>query len=214
MAFKITRVGHLVLKVKDLERSRKFFTEVLGFPQVGDNDRGMIFFSIDVKDNHHMLALREAKPGAAMPDLEQVGMEHVSFEVATFAELQEVYRKFKQHDVKLRHTVFHGVAKSIYFYDPDGNVSKSIATCRRRSIARRSRTPITATAPSTTSSTAKCHRSQAPSRRIFGRIPDFSPSRLRPREFALACPTAHDPRHNHACAAKISASRLIFALLR
>ncbi|MGH7872576.1 MAG: VOC family protein [Candidatus Binatia bacterium] len=122
MAFKITRVGHLVLKVKDLERSRKFFTEVLGFPQVGENDRGMIFFSFDVKDNHHMLALREAKPGAAMPDLEQVGMEHVSFEVATFAELQEVYRKFKQHDVKLRHTVFHGVAKSIYFYDPDGNV--------------------------------------------------------------------------------------------
>ena len=32
MSFKIKRVGHLVLKVKDLERSRKFFTEVLGFP--------------------------------------------------------------------------------------------------------------------------------------------------------------------------------------
>ena len=40
MAFKIKRVGHLVLKVKDLERSRNFFTEVLNFPQVGENDRG------------------------------------------------------------------------------------------------------------------------------------------------------------------------------
>ena len=121
MSFKIKRVGHLVLKVKDLERSRKFFTEVLGFPQVGENDRGMLFFSTDVIDNHHMLALREAKPGAPTPDPEQIGMEHVSFELGTFAELQAAYRKFKEHSVKIRMTVFHGVAKSIYFYDPDGN---------------------------------------------------------------------------------------------
>ena len=122
MAFRIKRVGHLVLKVKNLERSRKFFTEILGFPQVGQNDRGMLFFSTDVVDNHHMLALREAKEGAPMPNPEQIGMEHVSFEVGTFAELQEVYRKFKENDVKLRQTVFHGIAKSIYFYDPDGNM--------------------------------------------------------------------------------------------
>jgi catechol 2,3-dioxygenase len=121
MSFKIKRVGHLVLKVKDLERSRKFFTEVLGFPQVGENDRGMLFFSTDVVDNHHMLALRQAKPGAPLPEPEQIGMEHVSFELATFAELQEAYRKFKDNNVKIRMTVFHGVAKSIYFYDPDGN---------------------------------------------------------------------------------------------
>lgn len=122
MGFRIKRVGHLVLRVKDLERSRKFFTEVLGFPQVGQNERGMLFFSTDVADNHHMLAIREAKEGAPMPDPEQVGMEHVSFEVATFAELKEVYRKFKENAVIIRHTVFHGVAKSVYFYDPDGNM--------------------------------------------------------------------------------------------
>src|SRR3970040_1926461 len=99
MAFRIRRVGHLVLKVKNLERSRKFFTEVLGFPQVGENERGLLFFSTDVVDNHHMLALREARAGAPMPDPEQVGMEHVSFEVASFAELQEGYRRFEETDV-------------------------------------------------------------------------------------------------------------------
>jgi catechol 2,3-dioxygenase len=57
-----------------------------------------------------------------MPNPEQIGMEHVSFEVGTFAELQQVYRKFKEHNVRFRQTIFHGVAKSIYFYDPDGNV--------------------------------------------------------------------------------------------
>lgn len=122
MAFKIKRVGHLVLKVRDLERSRKFFSEVLGFPQVGENDRGMLFFSTDVQDNHHMLALRQAEPDAAMPEPEQIGMEHVSFEVGAFAELQEVYRRFKERNVRLRQMIYHGVAKSIYFYDPDGNM--------------------------------------------------------------------------------------------
>jgi catechol 2,3-dioxygenase len=122
MAFRIKRVGHLVLRVSNLERSRRFFTEILRFPQVGDNGRGMLFFSTDVQDNHHMLAIREGKQGAPLPDAEQIGMEHVSFEVSTFAELQEVYRRFKQSGVKIRHTVFHGVAKSIYFFDPDGNM--------------------------------------------------------------------------------------------
>ncbi|OGQ77551.1 MAG: hypothetical protein A3F90_11810 [Deltaproteobacteria bacterium RIFCSPLOWO2_12_FULL_60_19] len=122
MAIKIKRTGHLVLRVKDLERSKKFFTEVLGFPLVGDNGRGMLFFSPDVDANHHLLAIRQAKEGAAMPDPEQVGMEHVAYELGSFADLQEAYRIFKENNVKLHHVVFHGITKSIYFYDPDGNL--------------------------------------------------------------------------------------------
>ena len=80
---KFPRVDHLVLKVKDLERSRKFFTEVLGFPQVGENDRGMLFLAC--VDTH--MGWEEA--GAAMPEPEQIGMEDVSFELGTFAALQE-----------------------------------------------------------------------------------------------------------------------------
>ena len=121
MGFKIKRVGHLVLSVKDVERSRRFFEEILGFPVVAQNDRGMVFFSTDVKDNHHMLALMQAKEGAAMPTPDQVGMQHVSFELGSFAELQDAYRLFKEKGVKIDHTVFHGVSKSVYFFDPDGN---------------------------------------------------------------------------------------------
>lgn len=122
MSIKIRRVGHIVLRVKDLERSKRFFTEILGFPLVGENQRGMLFFSADVNDNHHMLAIRQAKEGAAPPDPDQVGMEHVSFELGSFAELQEAYRLFRQNGVVIHHTVFHGIAKSIYFLDPDGNL--------------------------------------------------------------------------------------------
>jgi catechol 2,3-dioxygenase len=120
--FKIKRTGHLVLRVKDLERSKKFFTEVLGLPLVGDNGRGMLFFSPDVEANHHLLAIRQADEGAVMPDPKQVGMEHVAYELGSFAELQEAYRIFKENNVKFQHVVFHGITKSIYFYDPDGNL--------------------------------------------------------------------------------------------
>ena len=51
MSFKIKRVA----------------SGALGFPHVGENDRGMLFSTTDVKGNHHMLAIREAKPGAPMP---------------------------------------------------------------------------------------------------------------------------------------------------
>jgi catechol 2,3-dioxygenase len=121
MGFRIKRVGHLVLRVKDVERSKRFFEEILGFPVVAQNERGMVFFSTDVADNHHMLAIMPGKEGAAMPTPDQVGMQHVSFELGSFAELQDAYRLFKEKGVAIDHTVFHGVSKSVYFYDPDGN---------------------------------------------------------------------------------------------
>lgn len=122
MGFKVRRVGHLVLRVKDVERSRRFFEEVLNFPVVAQNERGMVFFSTDVADNHHMLAIMPAKEGAPMPAPEGVGMQHVSFELASFAELQSAYRTFKEKGVNICYTTYHGISKSVYFNDPDGNM--------------------------------------------------------------------------------------------
>jgi catechol-2,3-dioxygenase len=62
-----------------------------------------------------------AKEGAAMPTPDHVGMQHVSFELGSFAELQDAYRRFKEKGVPIEYTTYHGVTKSVYFFDPDGN---------------------------------------------------------------------------------------------
>jgi len=123
MPVNIQRTGHLVLRVRELERSKRFFTEILGFEQTGDNGKGMLFFSSDFEANHHMLALLQAGPDEApTPDPQrQIGMLHMAYEVPSFEDLRKAYRIFKENDVQIHQCVFHGITKSIYFFDPDGN---------------------------------------------------------------------------------------------
>ena len=122
MPIEIKRTGHLVLRVMDLERSKRFFTEILGLKLTCPDNGRMLFFSSDFDDNHHMLAIAQAKEESQMPQPDkQVGMMHVAYELSSFAALQEAYKIFKEKDVKINHTVFHGATKSIYFFDPDGN---------------------------------------------------------------------------------------------
>jgi len=121
MPMVIKRTGHLVLRVRDIERSRRFFTDVLGLKISCQNER-MIFFTSDFNANHHMLAITQAREEGPMPDPEkQVGMVHVAYELENFAALRDAYRIFKENSVPITDTVFHGATKSVYFLDPDGN---------------------------------------------------------------------------------------------
>src|ERR1051326_1236413 len=106
MAIKIKRTGHLVLKVKDLERSRKFFTEILGLPVVGEAPQaGFLFFSPDVEANHHVLAIRQAAACAPLPQPDDMGREPVAYELASSAALEEASRISKANNVRLRQVV-------------------------------------------------------------------------------------------------------------
>ena len=114
------KVGHVVLKVRDLKRAEQFYTEVLGFEVVTrlKRPRG-VFFTLG--EQHHDLAVLEVPPEADAVKEQQVGLHHVALQVGSFAELQECYRTLKAHDVTITRTVDHGITKSIYLLDPDGN---------------------------------------------------------------------------------------------
>jgi catechol 2,3-dioxygenase len=114
------KVGHVVLKVRDIKRAEQFYTEVLGFEVVTrlKRPRG-VFFSLG--EQHHDIAVLEVPSDADVVKENQVGLHHVALQVGSFAELQECYRTLKANNVTITATIDHSITKSIYFLDPDGN---------------------------------------------------------------------------------------------
>lgn len=120
MAFKIQGVGHVVLKVRDLERGVVFYRDVLGLREVARYQGRMAFFSAG--DNHHDVALLEVGPDAPAPDPRGVGLYHVAFKIGDHLdELREARERLEAHGVAILGVADHRVSQSIYLADPDGN---------------------------------------------------------------------------------------------
>ena len=115
--------SHMGMFVADLARMRDFYTRVLGFTvtDTGDLDtqRGrlqFVFLSRDPRE-HHQIVLATGKPeGLAFNPINQI-----SFRMAEFSGLREMYRRVVDEKVKELHPVCHGNALSVYFHDPEGN---------------------------------------------------------------------------------------------
>jgi catechol 2,3-dioxygenase len=114
------KVGHVVLKARDIEQAEKFYTEVLGFEVVMrlKHPRG-VFFTLG--DQHHDLAVLEVSSDADEPKADQVGLHHFALQVEDFEALKDCYHTLKKHGVPIVRAVDHGITKSIYFCDPAGN---------------------------------------------------------------------------------------------
>lgn len=115
------RIGHVVLKVRDLERSRRFYTEVLGLDIMRDLPQLKMAFLASNRRDHHEIALAEVGAGAGAPRESDAGLAHIAFRLKSEDELRAAYREFKERSVPICFTVDHGVTKSVYFLDPDGN---------------------------------------------------------------------------------------------
>ena len=116
--------GHAVLKVRELERSERFYTEVIGFRVVGRR-AGMCFLSLGKQ--HHDLALYEAGPRAQMPGAGNLGVVHLAFAMGSEGALREFYRLLKGK-VQILGAVDHVVSRSFYIADPDGYIIEFFAT--------------------------------------------------------------------------------------
>ena len=112
------RVGHLVLNVKNLDESTKFYSEVLGFEIALQRPTGTFLTCGKI---HHDLALSQA-PEGAMPVTEgQLGLNHFAVQVEDINDLKEVYDELKDSGASMDRNTDHGMTSSIYFFDPDGN---------------------------------------------------------------------------------------------
>lgn len=118
---KAERIGHVVLKVRNLERSRAFYTEVLGMDVMMEIPAIRAVFLANNRRDHHEIALFEVGPGAEGLQANQIGLAHVAFRLRNEKELRAAYEEFKEKRVPVSFTVDHGVTKSVYFRDPDGH---------------------------------------------------------------------------------------------
>jgi catechol 2,3-dioxygenase len=115
------RIAHVVLKVRNLEQSKKFYTETLGMRVMKDVPQlRAVFLSFNGRD-HHEIALFEIGAQAEAPKQNQTGMLHIAFRLRTADDLVAAYKELKEKRVPVSFTVDHGVSKSIYFRDPDDN---------------------------------------------------------------------------------------------
>ncbi|MFC7138695.1 VOC family protein [Halosimplex aquaticum] len=109
-------VGHVHLKVRDLERALAFYRSVLGL-DVTEREGRYVFLSWG--ERHHDVALQEVGAGADGPG-PGVGLYHVAFEVEAPSALAAVFERLRDREVQVS-PVDHGISKALYFADPDGN---------------------------------------------------------------------------------------------
>ncbi|GAA3157072.1 MULTISPECIES: VOC family protein [Blastococcus] len=121
---RVHELGHLVLYVRDLDRSRHFYREVLGWDEVrGDVPLPVPAAAFSSGRTHHELLLIEVGPSAApMPPGRRVGMYHFGLKVGeSDEELREVVRHLDRHGVPVLGASDHTVTHSLYIADPDGH---------------------------------------------------------------------------------------------
>jgi catechol 2,3-dioxygenase len=121
----VKELGHIVLYVKDVSRSARFYRDVLGWPQIlpepGTPERGMAAFSGG--RTHHELLLIEVGPDAqALPKGRRVGLYHFGLKVGTTDdELREMLARVEAAGAQVVGASDHTVTHSLYITDPDGN---------------------------------------------------------------------------------------------
>jgi catechol 2,3-dioxygenase len=117
---KVQQLGHVVLKVRDRERSERFYTEVLGLPIAARMDAPpMTFFTLG---NHHDFAILGV--GSDAPDAAEngPGLFHVAFKIGDSTDdLRRAKADLEARGIEIAMVADHTVTQSIYFADPDGN---------------------------------------------------------------------------------------------
>lgn len=117
---KIKKIGHVVFTVSDIERSTKFWTEIMGFRISDRNERGMVF--LRNASDHHTIALAPADQQTPVTRRGQVGFDHMALEVETVSELFKIRDFLRENGVKIIYEGRRGPGGNpgVEFLDPDG----------------------------------------------------------------------------------------------
>jgi catechol 2,3-dioxygenase len=120
----IKELGHVVLFVRNLERSAHFYRDVLGFPalETPERMRGQVM-AFSTGRTHHEMLLIEVGENAPHPGPgHRAGLYHIGFKVGDRdEELVEAFKSLETAGVPVTGMSDHTVTHSLYLADPDGN---------------------------------------------------------------------------------------------
>lgn len=115
-----TRIGHVHLKVADLERSLGFYRDLLGFGVTTMYGNQAAFVSAG--GYHHHIGLNTWHSKGLPPALtNSVGLYHTAILYPTRKDLAVIYHRLLESNYPLTGASNHGVSEALYLNDPDGN---------------------------------------------------------------------------------------------
>ena len=115
-----TRIGHVHLKVADLDRALAFYSGVLGF-ELTQRRGGQAAF-LSAGGYHHHIGLNTWEShGATPPPPGHTGLYHTAILYPTRADLADALRRLIEAGIPLTGASDHGVSQALYLDDPDGN---------------------------------------------------------------------------------------------
>jgi catechol 2,3-dioxygenase len=115
-----TRVGHIHLKVSDLDRALAFYRDILGFTVTTRYGSQAVFLSAGGYHHHIGLNTWYSKNMPPAPQA-AAGLFHTAFLYENRVELAVIYKRLLDFNYPLTGASDHGVSEALYLDDPDGN---------------------------------------------------------------------------------------------
>lgn len=116
----LVKIGHVHLKVSDLERSLSFYCGVLGFNLTQRYGKSAAFVSAGGYHHHIGLNTWESK-GGSPPARNSTGLFHVAILYPTRSALAQAFRRLIENKISIDGASDHGVSEALYLSDPDQN---------------------------------------------------------------------------------------------
>ena len=119
MSYTPKGLGHINIYVRNAERSREWYEDVLGL-HTYDLRPDAAFMTAN-KEVSHEIALVQVGDDAPGPERGRVGLNHMAWYMESLEDLEELYMRMKEKNVPIDRVANHGVSIGIYLRDPDGN---------------------------------------------------------------------------------------------
>ncbi|MDX6496223.1 MAG: catechol 2,3-dioxygenase [Gaiellales bacterium] len=113
-------IGHVHLKVSDLDRAEAFYRDVLGFAVQTRYDESASFLSAGGYHHHVGLNIWQSRGGSPPPP-GTTGLFHLAVLYPTRGDLARAVKRLVEYGVAIDGASDHGVSEAIYLRDPDGN---------------------------------------------------------------------------------------------